>query len=235
MFHLVHRWLPRGVLTVLCGARVCCTRFTSADEGASRGDRSHSRGRLMRHAECTWWMSRPPPRACACVHLVHGTRAPSGPRLCPKFLNIFFHKTIHMVPKHHNIHFPTINHHYNGAWRAGTKPRACTTRRPVIQFFFKVLFFHKTTHMVPKHYNIHFTTINPHYNGAWHAGPKPRAPSHVHAPRGARLCPIFWIFFFFIKPPTWSQNIIIYTSQPSISITMVIQPNFLFFFIFLIF
>ena len=156
----------RGVLTVLCGARVCCTRFTNADEGASRGDRSHSRGRLMRHAECTWWISRPPPRACACVHLVHGTRAPSGPRLCPKFLNIFFHKTIHMVPKHHNIHFPTINHHYNGAWRAGTKPRACTTRRPVIQFFF------------------------------------------------LKFC-------FSTKPPTWSQNIIIYTSQPSIPITMV--------------
>ena len=170
----------RGVLTVLCGARVCCTRFTSVDEGASRGDRSHSRGRLMRHAACTWWMSRPPPRACACVHLVHGTWAPSpghvhaprGPRLCPNILNLF-----------------------------SIKPY--TWSQNIIIY--------------TSQQSITITMVH----GA-------RAPSRVHAPRGARLCPIFWIFFFFIKPPTWSQNIIIYTSQPSIAITMVFQPNFVF-------
>ena len=199
MFHLVHRWLPRGVLTVLCGARVCCTRFTSADEGASRGDRSHSRGRLMRHAECTWWMSRPPPRACACVHLVHGTRAPSGPRLCPKFLNIFFHKTIHMVPKHHNIHFPTINHHYNGAWRAGTKPRACTTRRPVMPNFFDSFVFPQNHPHGLK--TLQYTLHNHQLPLQWcmARGHQATWMHHVHAPRGARLCPIFWNFFFLHK------------------------------------
>ena len=169
---------------------------------------------------CTWCMARGHQAPVTCMH--HAVMS--------KVFEYFFHKTIHMVPKHHNIHLPTINHHYNGngAWRAGTKPRACTTRRPVIQIFLIVLFFHKTTHMVSKHYNIHFTTINCHYNGAWHAGTKPRGCTtcmHHAAPGYAQF---FGIFFFFIKPPTWSQNIIIYTSQPSIAITMVFQPNFVF-------
>ena len=113
-----------------------------------------------------------------------------------------------------------------------TKPRACTTRRPVRPNFFDSFVFPQNHPHGLK--TLQYTLHNHQLPLQWcmARGHQATWMHHVHAPRGARLCPIFWIFFFFIKPPTWSQNIIIYTSQPSIAITMVFQPNFAFIFYF---
>ena len=140
---------------------------------------------------CTWCMARGHQAPVTCMH--HAVMS--------KVFEYFFHKTIHMVPKHHNIHLPTINHHYNGngAWRAGTKPRACTTRRPVMPNFFDSFVFPQNHPHGLK--TLQYTLHNHQFPLQWcmARGHQATWMHHVHAPRGARFCPIFSNFFFLHK------------------------------------